>query len=316
MIYLGAKQNSLEKIEAYEQKFADLVGSKYAIAVSSGTMADTVAMAVMKAQNPDKKKVLVPALTFVAQINSIMYNGLTPVFYDVLTEDIPDDILCIFPVHLLGMPAQIPKTTVPIIEDTCEALGSMADGKYLGTIGDMGTYSTYVAHTISTGEGGMIVTNNKEKADLARRLRNHSSQGGDITERFKFAHIGFNGKMSIESAENGLAALDNAEEVFQKRNDNYLYLGGGQFEGERIVPHALPVQRDNRDEFMHELQAKGIDSRRLFSCVPVEEEAYAFMGYKKGDFPQSEHISNKGLYVPCHEALTKEELDTIKEAIA
>jgi CDP-6-deoxy-D-xylo-4-hexulose-3-dehydrase len=120
------KIGQTEYIEQFEEKFAKFMRVDYAVAVSSGTMADTIALAVLKNIYPEKKKVLVPALTFIAQVNSIIYNGLEPIFYDIdSVSDYNEEILCKFPVHLLGKPTKEYKIYPGItVEDACEALGS------------------------------------------------------------------------------------------------------------------------------------------------------------------------------------------------
>jgi len=305
-----------EYIEQFEEEFAKFFGVKYAIAVSNGTVADTIALAVLKNTYPDKKKVIVPALTFIAQINAVLHNGLEPVFYDV-DEDIEplidEDTLCVFPVHLLGVPEQnFVDVSVPVVEDACEAMGSSINGKYCGTMGDLGAFSFYPSHTIATGEGGMVVTNNKKYAKLARRLRNH---GETENASFKFDVIGFNGKMPSLQAILGLGQMDNLQEMIERRHDNFITMGGKEDDGEYVVPHGFSVFSNNRDEKMKELKKKGIDCRRFFSSVPTQEKAYEFLGHKEGEFPSAEYIGKMGLYVPCHQYLTDEEVEYIKANI-
>ena len=299
-----------EVIKEFERKFAEFMGVKYAIAVANGTMADTIALAVLKHKYPNKKKVIVPALTFIAQINSIYYNHLEPVFYDYKGEfEIDDDTLCFFPVHLLGKPTRIPNLDIPVIEDACEALGSKLDGEYCGTMGDMGTFSFFPSHVLSTGEGGMIVTDNEEYSDLAKRLRNHGKIKGD---EFHFDIIGFNGKMNAMEAIIGLSLVNELPFLFKKRNKNFIYLGGKEEPGEYVVPHGFPAFYENRDEKMKELKERGIDCRNLFSSIPTQEVAYKHLGYKLGDFPKSEIIGSRGLYVPCHQGINRRELEYIR----
>ena|SRR3990167_867578 len=311
MITFALRDGGMKEVQEFEKQFADFMGVKYAVATSSGTMADIIALGVLKEKFPDKKKVLLPALTFAAQLNAVLHNGLEPVFYDTGGEfNITSkyELLCTFPVHLLGKPFLIFYEDVPMIEDSCEALGSKFDGKFCGTMGDMGTFSFYVTHTLTTGEGGMIVTNNEEYASIARSLRDH----GHSSEKFKFDRIGWNGKMSKQAALLGLEGMKTLKEDLEKRHENYLYLGGKENKNEYIVPHGFPAYYENRDEKMKELKEKGIDSRRIFSSLPTQEKAYTFLGYKEGDFPIAEEIGRTGLYVPCHQNLTKEELDHIK----
>ena len=303
-----------EVIEEFEGKFAKFMGKKYAIAVCNGTMADTIALAVLKEFFPLKRSVVVPALTFIAQINSLWYNHLRPVFYDTpdqIRDLIDEDTLCVFPVHLLGFPTFI-TADVPIIEDACEALGSKKKGKLCGTYGDMGTFSFFPSHTLSTGEGGMIITDNADYASMARRMRNH---GKEKSNEFRFDVIGFNGKMSALSAIVGIGAVAELHKAIEKRHGNFIALGGKEEEGDYVVPHGFPSFYEYRDSMMSQLRDVGIDCRQMFSSIPTQEKAYAFLAYKKGRFPRSEWIGEHGLYVPCHQGLNDKELKYIKEYI-
>jgi len=311
-------------IQEFEERFAEWVGSKYAVAVSSGTMADTIALAVLKHMEPEKKEVLIPALTFAAQLNSVLYNGLVPVFFDVEKDWfgqpfhhlIKETTLCAFPVNLLGYPSRCHSSDgVTVIEDSCESMGSAFMHKKSGTFGIMGTFSFFPSHTMTTGEGGMIVTDNAYCAELARRIRNHGKNSG---LDFHFDVIGFNGKMTSIQAALGIEALKTVDEVIQKRRYNWLYLGGKEQPGSYISPHAFPVfleSREERDSMLKKLNDNGIECRNLFSCIPTQEKAYSFLGHKLGEFPVAESIGDCGLYVPCHQYLVKEELDRIKEIV-
>ena len=303
-------------IEEFEDRFASWVGSKYAIAVSSGTMADTIALAVLKNIYPEKKKVAIPALTFAAHLNSIIYNGLTPVFYDEGGSFEMEGVLCAFPVHLLGKPTKLNKPRgLMVIEDACEAMGSVIFDRKCGTGVEMGTFSFFPSHTMTTGEGGMIVTNRIEYRDLARTLRNH---GKDTSSDFHFSYVGFNGKMTSMQAALGISALQNVDKDIETRRNNFLWLGGEEEIGEYISPHALPFicsSREARALFMLKLNTLGVECRNLFSSLPTQEKAYEYFGHKLGEFPKAEKVGDCGLYVPCHQYLTRNELELIKELL-
>ncbi len=312
---MNPEGSGIETVEEFEHLFSEFIWSKYAIAVSSGTMADTIALAVLKILNPDRNEVLVPALTFIAQPNSIIYNNLKPVFYDTEYR-VNDKTLAVFPVHLLGVPTHINEESIPVVEDACEALGSKWGKKYCGTFGDMGTFSFYSSHTLSTGEGGMIVTDNGEYAQLARQLRNHGScSSSSVLDKFHFDFLGFNGKMSVDAAKRGIAGMRTLHVVLKKRRWNYQVYDGEEEEGVEVVPHGFPVFYKNekeRDAKMMFLASKGVDSRKLFSCIPIHEKPYAYLKHKKGDFPISEKKAETGLYLPCHYLLTGLKIQWIK----
>ena len=308
-----------EIIDEFERAFAKWLGVKYCVAVSSGTMADTIALAVLKHHFSNKKKVVVPAHTFIAQVNSITYNGLEPVFIDGPNGCVGvdgKDVLCFFPVHLLGKPWRHDLCgVVPVIEDSCEAMGSMVDGIKCGSKCDMGTFSFFPSHTITTGEGGMISTNNEEYASLAKRLRNH---GKVNSYDFEFDVIGFNAKLTSIQAAIGLEALRGIDTVIQKRRGAFFALGGEEDADEFISPHAFPVickSKEERDLVLKRLRENGIECRNLFSSIPTQEKAYSHLGYKLGDFPFAEEIGRNGLYVPCHSGLSGEDINKIKSII-
>ena len=319
-----------DNINQFEQKMAEFLGVKHFIAVANGTLADAVALAILKYQYPERDEVIMPALTFVAQANAVYYNHLKPIFVDI-DDDLninpelikpTDKTLCIFPTHLLGRPAKMNRILsfgLPVVEDTCEALGSKLNGKFCGTFGDMGTVSFFVSHTITTGEGGGIATNNDEYAELARKLINH---GKTDPKLFHFDMIGFNGKMNSMEAVIGLAMMPTLQWAIDTRHSNFKCLeqftSWKEGEGEYICPHALPIIYDDsdvRDGAMKRLRLEHIESRNLFSSLPTQEKAYAYLGYKLGDFPKAEFIGTHGLLVPCHQWLTDKEIEIMAHVL-
>ena len=301
-----------EYIEAFEEKFARFMGVKHAIAVCNGTMADTIALATLKALYPLKKKVLVPALTFIAQVNAVYYNHLESVFIDHGADmEADDDTLCAFPVDLLGSPFKNKITAERVVEDACEALGSRRGDKLCGTLGDIGTFSFFPSHSISTGEGGMIVTNSNDFDTVARRLRSQGRRGDNVLDKFHFDEIGFNGRMTTMQAVIGLSVIDDLPRILQDRRRNYVLLGGKDEEGDFTIPHGFPVEytsKEERNRKLLELESKGIECRKLFSCIPRDEKPYQSVG----EYPKAQFIADHYLYVPCHQNLTEEDIEYIK----
>ena len=316
-----------EVIQEFENVFAEKIGSDYAVAVSNGTMADTIALAALKNLYPGQNEVILPALTFAAQLNSVLHNGLKPVFYDDfyhIGDLINKKTLCIFPVHLLGEPIDITSLKqmcdsfkVHSVEDACEALGSKYElagvgSYYVGTLGDMGTFSFFPSHTITTGEGGMIVTNDKDLYELCKKLRNH---GRSSEKDFHFDVVGFNGKMTSMQAAVGLGMMQDFDEIVKRKMDNLKKFSG--FDA-KFCPHGFSVQYQSekeRNEKLELLRKNNIECRNLFSCLPTQEKAYEFLGYRKGEFPLSENKGETCLYVPCHQDLNDEDIEKIKSLI-
>lgn len=336
-------------VREFEQAFAKLFGVEHAIAVSSGTDANTIALAVLYdlfARRGDE--IIVPALSFVATGNAVINAGFTPVFVDVDRNTMNIDIQqieakltsktrAIMPVHLMGKPVnmdaimQIAQDNgLYVIEDAAEAHGAKYRDQYTGTFGEMGCFSLYAAHIITSIEGGMIVTDNIVLADAVKSLRNHGLQlrGSDWT----FERIGFSAKMNELEAAVGLGNTYKFDEIIAVRRRNLLYLikEFQQFEryfqtieeseNEVIGPHAFPiVVKDGvpftKKEFVQWLSEKGIDNRNLFYSIPTQCEAYASLGYKLGTFPNAEWLSNHGTHIGCHQDLSIDQLDYVVNSV-
>jgi perosamine synthetase len=320
----AGKIGQTELIEQFEDAIAKYVGSKYCIAVSNGTMADAVAVAAAQAHlNYKIRHVIVPALTFIAQPNSVRYSGLEVIFTDV-KEDWTTDIYNIksdlidtlfFSVDLMGRQAIGPMD----IEDACEAFGSKFEGKKAGTFGIMGTYSFFPSHTISTGEGGAIVTDDPKLAELCRSIRAHGSVSKDPMDKFHFPNFGFNARMTSLQSVLGIALMFHIDEYVSKRRENFKLmqslLGGfDERPGEEIVPHGYPIEfvsEQARDEAMCDLIDAGIEVRKFFSCIPTEEEQYL----EAGHYPVATHIAHTHLYLPCHQNMSLADVDFVVNAV-
>lgn len=352
----------------FEKGFAAVVGTKHAVALSSGTDAVALALAVLYdfgAKRGDE--VIVPALSFVATGNAVLQAGFTPVFVDIERRTLNIDpagieaaitprTRAIVPVHLMGKPAKMDevlsiakKRRLFVIEDAAEAHGAVYRGRNIGTLGDMAAYSLYIAHIITTVEGGIVTTDDPAKAAILRSLRSHGRackcevcvvnrsdafcekrfsdpENGDI--RFVFERVGFSTKMNELEAAVGLGNLEFYDEILRKRRDNLYYMLKGMAEfapqlltiekeaHEEIGPHALPIiigekARFVRQELILHLERNGIDSRTLFSSMPTQCAGFAFLGHRNGSFPHAEYIGRMGLHTGVHQDLGKTECDYV-----
>lgn len=357
-------------VREFEKKFADLVGVKEAVAVSTGTDADALALAVLYdfgARRGDE--IIVPALSFVATGNAVLQAGFTPVFVDIDRETlnisptkieakITERTRAIMPVHLMGKPADMDEINriakrhkLPVIEDAAEAHGARYKDTNAGGLADMGAFSLYVAHIISTIEGGIITTNNIEYAEILRSLRSHGrackcescvvnkasaycdkrfSNNADI--RFTYERIGFSSKMNEMEAAIGIGNLDLYYDILHKRRDNLYYLMSKlksydkyittihKEEYEEIGPHALPlVVRHScnlsRNELVMFFEEKGIDTRNLFSSMPTQCPGFSYLGHNIGDFPNAEFIGDFGIHIGVHQDLGREECNYIIDVL-
>jgi len=336
-------------VKEFEQKYAEKFGYKHAIATSSGTDANIVACASLYEFGAKRgDEIIVPALTFVASANSILAAGFIPKFVDIevetlninpnrIKEVITDKTKAIMVVHLMGKPCEmdtileIAKTyNLKIIEDACEAHGAMYKRRVVGSIGDMGTFGFYAAHVVVAGEGGMIVTNNDEIANVVRSVKSHGRPFGSIY--FDFQRIGFNSRMNELTAAVGLEGLAHFDETFSKRKNNlcrllelteelsdYCYFPREE-EFEKVSPHAFPlVLRDkkyDRNKLYEYLESKGIQCKTLFGSLPTQHQVFKFLNYEYGQFPASEYVGENGLHFGIHQYLTDDDLlyigDTLK----
>lgn len=351
-------------VREFEQGFARLVGTKEAVAMSSGTDADALALAVLYDRGAQRgDEVIVPSLSFVATGNAVLQAGFIPRFVDIERATLNIDprkieaavgprTRGIMPVHLMGKPADMDavnavakKHGLLVVEDAAEAQSATYKGKNIGTLGDMAAFSLYIAHVISTGEGGIVATDNPDYANTLRSLRAHgrackcsscmmSVSGGHCDKRFKhgtdirfiFERVGFSAKMNELEAAIGLGYLDIYPEIYNARlrNFNYIHkkfaalkphlLTIDPVAGEEMAPYAFPVlvppgARFTRDQLMTYLEDNGVDTRSLFLSMPTQCPGFAFLGHKLGEFPEAEYCANNGLHIGLHQDINEEHLD-------
>jgi dTDP-4-amino-4,6-dideoxygalactose transaminase len=333
-----------DNVKEFEEKFAQQFGYKYAIATSSGTDACIASLASLYefgAKRDDE--VIVPATTFVATANAVLAAGFTPKFVDIeletlninpdkIEEQITDKTCALMPVHLMGKPCDMDKILeiakkydLKVIEDACEAHGAKYKGKYIGTIGDMGVFSFYVAHLVVCGEGGMVVTNNEKIANVLKSVKTHGRPTGSIY--FDFQRFGLNLRMNDLTAAIGIEGISSFNETFKKRKENmytlleltqkleeYVYFIKEE-KHEIICPHAFPlVMKDkkyNCKKLYKFLDSNGIQCKTLFGSLPTQHKAFEFLGYRKGDFPVAEYIGENGLHFGIHQYLSSDDLTYI-----
>lgn len=355
-------------VREFEKRFAALIGTKEGVAVSSGTDADALALAVLYDFGAKRQdEIIIPALSFVATGNSVLQSGFTPVFVDIEKDTLNIDpskieraitrkTMGIMPVHLMGKPAEMDtinkiakRHKLFVIEDAAEAYGAMYKGRNIGTLGDMAAFSLYVAHMITTAEGGMVVTARSDFAEILRSLRSHGrackcescvlnitsgrcgkrfTYGKNKDIRFIFERIGFSGKMNELEAAIGLGNLEVYPQILKKRRDNLLYMIDRfkpfkpylytieEGPDEQIGPHAFSIilgekTKFMRDELVYFLEKEGIDSRNLFSSMPTQCPGFEFLGYRLGEFPNAEYIGENGLHIGIHQEMGKRELDYV-----
>jgi dTDP-4-amino-4,6-dideoxygalactose transaminase len=355
-------------VREFEDRFAALLGVREAVAVSSGTDADILALAVLHDFGATRgDEVVVPALSFVATGNAVVHAGFTPVFVDIerntlnidparIEEVITPRTRAIMPVHLMGKPAEMDtinaiarKHGLLVVEDAAEAHGALYKGRPAGSLGDLAAFSTYVAHIITTGEGGIITTNREEYGDILRSLRSHGrnctckhcilnagadycakrfrGEGGEDV-RFTFDRIGYSCKMNELEAAIGIGAMEVYREILKKRHDNLLYVLE-RFDHfapwlsticeephEQIGPHAIPIVINEGAPFTRagltqHLETNGIETRTLFVSMPTQCPGFEYLGYKLGQFPNAEYMGCHGIHIGVHQDLEIEDMEYV-----
>lgn len=321
----------------FERVFADYCGVKYGVATSSGTSALHLALACLDIGPGDE--VIVPTLSFIATANAVTYCGAKPVFVDSLPDTwnldpaaveqaVTRRTRAIIVVHLFGHPAHMDeiqsiadKYGLHVIEDACEAHGSEYRGTRVGSIGTMGCFSFYGNKIITTGEGGMLVTNNASLADNARLLKDHG-----MSRRRKYWHgcIGFNYRMTNLQAALGVAQMERIERVVdRKRRNAGIYNSLLKDIPGITLPHEAPWARhvywlytvliegrfkSSRKTIIQELANRGIETRPFF--YPITSMPPYRNGRKQG-FSIAESVSRKGLSLPSSPLLKQESIREI-----
>lgn len=325
-------------IEEFERKFANYCGRKYGVATSNGTVALHLALKTLGIGKEDG--VIVPDLTFVAVANTVTYCNAKPIFVDShpeywcinpekIEEKITKNMKAIIPVHLYGHPCDMDWINdiakdyrLYVIEDAAEAHGAEYKGKKVGAFGDISCFSFYGNKIITTGEGGMCLTNNEELAEKMRILRDH---GMDSNKRYWYDIVGFNYRMTNLQAAVGVAQLEKLDEFVERKRKIAEWYSEGLKELEekeliRLHPemswtkcvywmYCILVE-DNfgmgRNELMKRLEEKGIETRPFFYPMHVMPP------YKNNEkFPIAEEISRKGINLPSGVSLTENEVEQI-----
>jgi perosamine synthetase len=317
-------------VSLFEESFSEYIGARYSLTVCNGTMALHLALVTLGIGLGDE--VIVPTLTYIASVNSIVYTGATPVFVDSLSETWqidPDDIerhitkntKAILAVHLYGHPCDmnrlqeiVKKHRMFLIEDSAEAIGSRYKNQHVGTFGDIGVFSFYGNKTITTGEGGMLVTNDQTLYERALHFR-----GQGLAKYREYWHdvIGYNYRMTNICAAIGLAQLEQLEEVLQKKRQISIWyqelLKDTPFTVHSEVNEVyhsywmvciLVPEAQKRDGIRDHLLEAGIETRPVF--YPIHMMPMYSHKYQKHKV--AEDIGWRGINLPSYPALSYEQV--------
>lgn len=350
----------------FEKEFAKAHDSKYAVFVNSGTSALSLAIAALREVDDwqDGDEVLVPALTFVASSNVILEHRLKPVFVDVdrqtynldptqLEAAITPRTKAIMVVHLFGQVAEMDpimeiakKHNLRVIEDSCETMGVGYKGRKTGSFGDISCFSTYVAHLIVTGVGGLAVTSDENLAEIIRSLANHGrdniyisiddDQDIDgsgfrevIRRRFRFVRRGYSFRCTELEAAIGCAQLLGLPKMVQKRHGNAMTLSkllekfsehlqlpsyNSETHEHAFMMYPIVLQPDcqfSKDDVVYHLEQHGIETRDMMPLI--NQPVYEYMNINHSDYPVSDWINKNGFYIGCHQSMSKADMEYVHD---
>jgi dTDP-4-amino-4,6-dideoxygalactose transaminase len=344
-----------------ERDFARIHDCSFGVFSNSGTSALHLAVQALKELRgwKDGDEVLVPAVTFVATVNILLHLQLKPVLVDVepdfygMRPDLAEAAItsrtrAILPVHLFGQPCDMTrlmelasKHGLAVVEDSCETMFARHRGRMAGSFGDVGCFSTYIAHLLVTGVGGICTASDPELAVRIRSLANHGRDGIYISidddkgkddelretivdRRFRFEHVGHSFRATELEAALGCAALETWEQMIAARRRNAAYLG------ERLAAYSdriqLPATRPGTEhsfmmyplvlrdlpkrDLVQHLERNGVETRDMLPILP--QPVYRDrLDIPRGRFPVAEWIDSSGFYVGCHQGLSHEQLDHV-----
>lgn len=330
------------KLPAFEKAFCDYVGCKYAVAVNSGTSGLFLCYESMGIGEGDE--VITTPFTFIATSNSIMTSRAKPVFVDIdpvslnidpsrIEKAITSKTKAISPVEVFGNPAGMDKIcaiarshNLRIVEDSCEGLGSTLHGKKVGTFGDVGVIGLYPNKQMTTGEGGMILTDDEDLAEMCASLRNQGRGRG--AGWLAHERLGYNYRLCDINCALGIVQLSRIEEFVEKRRavaQMYQQLLAGD---ERIIVPQEPkgsrmswfvfvirlkegYVQAQRDSLLKKLKERGIQVSNYFPPVHLQPFMVKQFGFKKGDFPITESVCERTIALPFHNNLSAEEVKLV-----
>lgn len=336
------------KLPEFEEKVARFVGVKHAIAVNSGTSGLHLCVRALDIKDDDE--VITTPFSFVASANCMLFERAKPVFVDIdkttlnidsskIEAAITPRTKAILPVHIFGLPANMPvimeiakKHNLSVIEDSCEALGATVDGVQAGAIGDCGTFAFYPNKQMTTGEGGIIVTDNDYIAKLSKSMRNQGRDEG--MGWLAHTRLGYNYRISDINCALGIVQIERIHEILKARNDvAKMYKDVLSKELPEIIlpcedadglsrswfvyvvqlPHKY--SEEQRNSVIHHLRERGIGCNCYFPPIHLQPFYKELYGYKEGDFPVTECVSKRSIALPFFNKLSEENIKIVTQEL-
>ncbi len=350
-------------LQKFERLFAASHDCRFSVMTNSGTSSLLVALTLLKTKYgwQDGDEVIVPAVTFIATSNVVLQCNLKPVFVDVdpifyeidpalIEKAITPKTRCIIPVHLFGCPCDMDPILdiakchdLRIIEDSCESMFVKNKERSVGSFGDIGCFSTYVAHILTTGVGGICTTNDPELATSLRSIVNHGRDSiylnidDDknkhknelkliVKKRFSFVQMGHSFRLTEMEGALGLAEFENHEENLLRRKENARFLSqclkpfedqiqlpAMREEGEHaFMMYPIVCRNEKKDRLVETLESSGIETRDM---LPLTNQPYykERLGLVEEDYPVAKWINESGFYIGSHHGLKISELEYMGE---
>jgi dTDP-4-amino-4,6-dideoxygalactose transaminase len=321
------------RVREFEERFAEFIGAEHAVATSSGTTALHLALLGYDIGAGDE--VITVPFTFIASANSILYTGARPVFVDIDEADFTMDVAqvenaitprtkAIMPVSLYGQPADMlaiseiaERHGLAVVEDACQAHGAAIGERRSGTWG-AGTFSFYPTKNMTTGEGGMLTTNDADLADRVRLLREHG-----MKIRYHHDIVGYNFRMTDIAAAIGLAQLPKLDGYNERRQAI-----AARYDRELVgvitpsvrnavthVYHQYTIRVRERDAFAERLKERGVGSA-IYYPIPVHrQKPFIALGYGDESYPVTDRLTAEVLSIPVHPSLTDDEVTEVIDAV-
>ena len=353
-----------EKVKKFEKNFSKYIGTKHGVAVNSGSSANLLAISALIRSGYVKKgaEVIVPSATFTTVISPIIQCGLRPVFVDInyknlnidpekIKDAITKDTGLIMPVHSLGVPADMPlimdianEKGIPVLEDCCEAHGSSINGKMVGSFGLLNAFSFFVAHNMTSGEGGMVLTNDEKLNDLMRSMR----EFGRLTdykknserfcysdnflknydERYVFKYMGYNIRMTDIAASLGIEQLKKLDKFnsLRVKNAKKLTIALSKFRDLKLpniskgdfnsyYGYAILIKEEStisRKKLVNHLERDGIETRAFMGGNLSKQPAYRNEIFRiSDDLTVTELVEKNAFFIGCHPFITDNEIERI-----
>ncbi len=332
------------KLQEFESKICDYIGTKYAVAVNSGTSGLHLVVRALGIKDADE--VITTPFSFIASSNCILFERAKPVFVDIdsltfnigpekIEEKINRKTKAILAVDVFGHPAEwdhlqdiVNDNGLMLIDDACEAIGAEYKGKKIGNFGEACVFAFYPNKQITTGEGGVIVTDNKKIADLCKSMRNQGR--GENNEWLQHERLGYNYRISDINCALGIVQLERIDEILKKRKQVAYTYNKKLNEVEGIeTPYTRPhvtrswfvyvitlnkeYTKEHRDTIIQELRNREIGSSNYFAPIHLQPFYRKMFGFMERDYPITENISGRTIALPFYSNLTESEINYVIE---